>query len=83
MTKLIFPILLLTTLTQAQAQFAVLTLPGDTAKITASDSLRMQRSSPTDGIADFAIYEIFDSTGNMVLSYAAQAKDWNGQEGGT
>ena len=77
MTKLIFPLLLLiATLAQAQNKpFPVLTFPGDTAKITMSDSLRMQRSSPTDGAVAFATYEIFDSTGNMVLSYAAQAKD--------
>ncbi len=76
MTKLIFPLLLLTTLATGQNKpFAVLTFPGDTAKVTTSDSLRMQRSSPMDGIADFASYEIFDSTGNLVLSYAAQPKD--------
>lgn len=73
MTRLIFPLLFITSL--AQAQFHVLTLPGDTVKITASDSLRMQRSSAMEGFADYRTYEIFDTTQNMVLSYAAKATD--------
>lgn len=75
MKKLFFPLLFLTTLAQAQQPFNILTFPGDTAKITSSDSLRMQRSTPMEGVANFSLYEIFDSTGNAVVSYVAQEKD--------
>lgn len=75
MKNLFFPLLFLTTLAQAQQPFAILTFPGDTAKITSSDSIRMQRSTPMDGQANFGLYEIFDSTGNAIVSYIAQEKD--------